>query len=306
MVPAYRRKDNLIHRLHPASMLLLVLSLMVVALVADNPFFQAGVIAATAMLALAAGVIREWFSWWKICAVVGIATMIINPLVSREGAHVLWLGPHLPVFGTLKVTAEALAYGAGMGLRLVAVIWVFALLTLAVDPDGILGMLRGRGSRSALVSALALRMVPATMRDAGSLLDAQRSRGLALDAGSRWSVLKSRLPLLRKTLSTSLDRGIGLAEAMESRAYGSGRRTRYVELGFGAGDVIVVSAASLLLVISIAGVAAGPLTFEYYPSISSGYGAWTVPFILVPTAIAAMLAALSWSWKRSNWLKSRT
>jgi energy-coupling factor transporter transmembrane protein EcfT len=75
MVPAYRRKDNLIHRLHPASMLLLVLSLMVVALVADNPFFQAGVIAATAMLALAAGVIREWFSWWKICAVVGIATM---------------------------------------------------------------------------------------------------------------------------------------------------------------------------------------------------------------------------------------
>lgn len=306
MFPAYRKKDNLIHRLHPASMLLLVLSLMVVALIADNPFFQLGVITATAILALAAGVIHEWFSWWKICAVVGLATMIINPLVSREGAHVIWRGPHVPVLGGLKITAEALAFGAGMGLRLAAVIWVFALLTLAVDPDSVLGMFRGRGSRSALVSALTLRMVPTTMRDAGSLLDAQRSRGMALDEGSKWAVLKSRLPLVKKTLSTSLDRGIGLAEAMESRAYGSGRRTHYSVHRFAAGDIVTVTASALILAACVTGIAAGALSFEYYPSISTGYGAWTVFFVLAPIVIAALLAGLSWSWKRSNWLRSRT
>lgn len=306
MVPAYRRKDNFIHRLHPASMLLLVLALMVIALIADNPFFQLGVIAATAILAFAADVLREWFSWWKMCAVVGLATIIINPLVSREGATVIWRGPHVPVLGNLKITAEAVAYGAGMGLRLAAVIWVFALLTLAVDPDGVLGMLRGRGSRSALLSALTLRMVPTTMRDAGSLLDAQRARGLALDEGSKWSVLKSRLPLVKKTLSTSLDRGIGLAEAMEARAYGSGRRSRYIIHRFGSGDFVAIVASALIIAACIVGVAAGALSFEYYPSISTGYGAWTVLFVLFPVVIAAMLAALSWSWKRSNWLKSRT
>jgi energy-coupling factor transport system permease protein len=306
MVPAYRRKDNFIHRLHPASMLLLVLALMVIALIADNPFFQLGVIFATAILALAAGVVREWFSWWKICAVVGVATMIINPLVSREGATVIWRGPLVPVLGSLKITAEAIAFGAGMGLRLVAVIWVFALLTLAVDPDSVLGMLRGRGSRSALLSALTLRMVPTTMRDAQSLLDAQRSRGLALDEGSRWAVLKSRLPMVKKTLSTSLDRGIGLAEAMESRAYGSGRRTRYAQRGFGAGDIATVSAAVILLAACVVGVTAGPLSFKYYPSISAEYGAWTLFFVLAPVVVAALLAALSWWWIRSNWLRSRT
>lgn len=305
MIPAYRRKDNFIHRLHPVSMLVLVLALMLVALLADNPFYQVAVIAAAAVLALAAGVLAEWFSWWKICAVVALATMIINPLLSREGAHVLWRGPHVPVLGNLKITAEAIAYGAGMGLRLAAVIWVFALLTLAVDPDGVLGMLRGRGSRSALVSALSLRMVPATMRDAQGLLDAQRSRGLALDEGSKWVVLKSRVPLLKKTMSSSLDRGIGLAEAMESRAYGSGRRTRYSQRIIAAGDVIVMSAAAAMLATCILGVATGVLSFDYYPSISAAGGAWTVVLALAPVALAATIAALSWSWKRSNWLRSR-
>lgn len=306
MIPAYRRKDNLIHRLHPVSMLALVLALMLVALIADNPFVQVAVIFATAVLALAAGVLKEWFSWWKICAVVGLVTMIINPLVSREGAHVLWRGVHLPVFGGLKITAEAVAYGAGMGLRLAAVIWVFALLTLAVDPDGVLGLLRGRGSRSALVSALSLRMVPATVRDAQGLLDAQRSRGLALDDGSRWEVLKSRVPLVRKTVSSSLDRGIGLAEAMESRAYGSGRRTSYVRRHFGLGDAAALATAVLMLAACIAGLATGKLSFAYYPSLSAARGAWTAVLVCVPVALAALLAALSWYWRRSNWLRSRT
>ncbi len=287
-------------------MLLMVLAFTITSLVADNPFFQVAVIAATAILALAAGVAKEWFSWWKICAAVGIATMIINPLLSREGAHVLWRGPHVPVLGNLKITAEAVAYGAGMGLRLAAVIWIFALLTLVVDPDSVLGTLRGRGSRSALVSALSLRMVPATVRDARGLLDAQRSRGLALDDGSRWAVLKSRLPLLKKTMSSSLDRGIGLAEAMESRAYGSGPRTRYRQHFFSGGDVVTISAAVLLLSTCVAGVATGQLSFKYYPSITAGYGAWTVALLLAPVVFAMSLAALSWAWRGSNWLKSRT
>ncbi len=306
MIPAYRRKENLIHRLHPVSMLTLVLAMMVVALMTDSPFAQIALIAAAALLALAAEVLREWFSWWKVCAVVGLATMIINPLVSREGVHVLWRGPHLPVFGGLKVTAEAIAYGAGMGLRLAAVIWAFALLTLAVDPDGVLGMLRGRGSRSALVSALSLKMVPTTMRDARGLLDAQRSRGLALDEGGWWAVLKSRMPLVKKALATSLDRGMGLAEAMESRAYGSGKRTSYARRRFGVGDAAALATAALMLAAFAVGLATGKLSFTYYPALSAARGAWTAVLVLVPVMAAALLAALSWSWRRSNWLRSRT
>jgi energy-coupling factor transport system permease protein len=283
----------------------LALSLILLALLADNPLCQVAVIIATAILAAAAGVLREWFSWWKLCLVICLAATIINPLVSRYGATVIWRGPGVPVFGQLYITAEALAYGAGMGLRLSAMIWVFALMTLTVDPDSVLGLLKGRGSKSALVSALTMRMVPTMMNDAGELLDAQRARGLALDGGSRWSVFMSRLPLVKRILSTSLDRGIGLAEAMESRAYGSGNRTRYREYRFKAGDAATLAASVAILGAGIAGVAAGFVSFRYYPTLSMNYHAATPVVVAVPIAMALALLILSRMWKRSNWLRLR-
>lgn len=306
MIPTFRKKKCLLQALHPATTLTLALSLMLVSLITDNPLFQVAVIAATATLAVSAGVFREWLSWWKICAVVGLMTLIINPLVSRYGSTVIWRGPSVPVLGHLIITAEAVAYGAGMALRLAAVIWVFALVTLAVDPDSVLGLMRGRGSSSALLSALTLRMVPTTMRDAGELLDAQRSRGIALDKGSKWAVLKSRLPLVKRSMSTSLDRAIGLAEAMESRGYGSGRRSRYVERHFGLLDAAAFTAAGLIIAVGIAGVAAGKLSFRYYPVLSMRYGPLTVVFLLSPMILGLGMMVLSELWKRSNWLRLRT
>ena len=306
MIPAFRMRDSFLHRRHPASAILLVAALVAVALIADNPFFQVTVIIATAILARSAGVLKEWFGWWKICLIVGLATAIINPLVSREGATIIWNGPTLPVLGHLRISWEAVAFGAGMGLRLAAIIWVFALLTLTVDPDSVLGLLRGRGSKSALVTALTLRMVPTTVRDAGDLMDAQRSRGVVVDSGSKWALLKSRLPLMKRVLSTSLDRGIGLAEAMEARAYGSGRRSRYREYHFAVGDMVTVVVAVMLLGAVIAGAASGILSFKYYPSISISYGPGTLALLLSPLVLAALLALLSWGWRRSDYLRLRT
>ncbi len=306
MIPAFKNRDTFIHKRHPASTLLLALSLMTLSLITANPFGQLATILATAILAVSAGVLKEWLSWWKICLVVFLATLVINALVSRHGATVIWRGPSVPVLGHLFITSEALAYGAGMGLRLAAVIWVFAMVTLTVDPDSVLGLLRGRGSRSALLSALSMRMVPTMARDAGDILDAQRARGVALDQGGKWTVLKSRLPLVKRVFSTALDRGIGLAEAMESRAYGSGRRTRYREYHFGPGDLAVIGASIFVLGAGVAGLAAGMTSFDYYPSISMAFGAATPAFLLAPVLAALALLLLSYLWKRSNWLKLRT
>lgn len=303
MIPAFRRNDSFLQALHPAAVLSLALSLILLSLLSDNPLCQVAVILATAILAVCAGVFREWLAWWKLCLVIFVAALIINPLVSRYGATIIWRGPSVPVFGHLIITAEAIAYGAGMGLRLSAMIWVFALVTLAVDPDSVLGLLRGRGAKSALVSALTMRMVPTMMRDAGDVLDAQRSRGIALDQGSKWTVFQSRLPLVKRVLSTSLDRGISLAEAMESRAYGSGRRTRYREYGFKAADGAALCASLVILGVGIAGAAVGTASFRYYPTVSMQYRAGTTVVVTAPIVISLALLFLSWVWKRWNWLR---
>jgi len=305
MIPVYRKNGSFLQGLHPATQLTLALSLVVMVLVADNPFCQVAVILATGVLAASSGVFRSWFSWWKLCLFIFIAALVINPLVSRYGSTVIWRGPTLPVFGHLFITAQAIAYGAAMGLRLAAMIWVFALVTLTVDPDNVLGLLRGRGASSALVSALTMRMVPTMMNDASELLDAQRSRGIVRDEGSKWAAFKSRLPMVKRILSTSLDRGINLAEAMESRAYGSGKRTRYREYGFKGGDVAVICASLALLAAAIAGAAAGLVSFSYYPTLEAAYHIGTVAVVAAPLLVAFALMFFSIIWKRSNWLRLR-
>lgn len=305
MIPVYRRNDSFIMSLHPATQLTLAFSLMVLSLITDNPFCQVAIIAAAGLLALSAGVPRQWASWWKVCAIVCLAAVIINPLVSRYGTTVLWRGPTVPVFGRLFITSEAVLYGIGMGLRLAAVLLVFALLTLILDPDDLLGLMKGRGASSALVSALAMRIVPALMADANELVDAGRARGVVRDGAGAWAAAASRLPLVKRLLSTSLDRGISLAEAMEARAYGSGRRTRYKRQGMKSGDYVVMSLAVVALGAGIVAVGAGASSFKYYPTLSMARSAWTLPALAVPLVLAAGLLAISRMWERSSWLKLR-
>lgn len=305
MIPVYRDRGTFLQGLHPFTQLVLALSLVVVALLTGNPLYLAAVIAATGLLALAAGVLPEWLSWWKLCLIVGLLAIIINPLVSREGATVLWRGPKLPVIGRMDITAEAILFGLGMALKLTAVIWAFALFSLMADPDRMLGLLRGKGSKSALLSAMSMRMVPTAMRDAGEILNAQRARGIARDSGGRISVLRSRIPLVRKLAATSLDRAIGLAEAMESRAYGSGRRTRYRDYAFRSGDVLVTALALSMLGLGIYGAVGGSLGFTYYPTVSWGSGAASLLLVAIPVFASLMLLIISWSWKRWHWLRLR-
>lgn len=305
MIPVYRTRDTYLHSVHPAVQTIMVFSLAFLSLSSENLFLQVAVIAACFLISVASGTFREWASWWKICAAVGLMAVIINPLVSRAGATVIWMGPHLPVIGRLDITLEAIVYGVGMGLRLSALILAFALFSLLVDPDKILGLIRGRGSRSALLSALTMKMVPTAMRDAGAILDAQRARGVVKDSGGRLNMLKSRAVVLGKLVSTGLERAIGLAEAMESRAYGSGRRTRYQEYELKKGDIGLTVISIAMAAFCTAFMASGFARLTCYPRISFSLSTAGIFILLIPILFSILIFAVSWSWKRWNWLKLR-
>lgn len=306
MIPVYRDRGTPLQKLHPLAQLVLCFSLILLSLTNDSPFLQVSVIICCALLAAAAGVFREWLSWWKICLFIGLLALIINPLVSRAGTTVLWIGPRLPVFGRLKITLEALVYGAGMALRLSAMIWAFALLSLIMDPDRALGLLKGRGSSSALVSALTMKMVPTAMQDASEILDAQRARGVARDSGSRTAVLRSRIPVLKRLVVTSLDRGINLAEAMEARGYGSGRRTRFHEYTIGPSESFVLTFSLLIAGLGITAAVVAGGAFNYYPTLTWEFSAWSVVAAVLPIVAGLVTLILTESRKRWNWLRLRT
>jgi energy-coupling factor transport system permease protein len=173
-------------------------------------------------------------------AISGAALFVVTPFVETLGSHPIWTGPIVPVIGQLDVTREELASAALNASRLVAVGLAFAAYALLIDHDRVLAA-AAFARRSVLAVALATRLVPTLERDASGLVESLRGRGVETTG------LRRRAALLSPLLSSSLERGVNLAEAMEARGYGRAGRTAVPSRPWHLLDRVAVVAAAALV-----------------------------------------------------------
>ena len=265
----YRDKGTAIYRLHPWCKLAWIASVFVLALLFNNPLYLLLFFLSTLPLVLAAKVGREWASLLKFFLFLCLLIIVINALVSNRGSHVLYQASFaIPIMGTPKITLEAILCGVGNSLRLLAIISAFTILMFTIHPDDLmLAMIKARlPYKSVLVTSLSTRFVPALIDDAQCITDVQKCRGLEFEKGGRIQKAKNYMAIGIPLLSNSLDRAVQVAEAMESRAFGSGQnRTFYKELKISRFDAITLACALLPCVVGIAMRCLGQGVYEYYP-----------------------------------------
>ena len=262
-------------------------AVMLVAFTVQHPLYLT-LLTASVWLVLSSLVPRHVFApYLTYGTLAGFGIMVLNPLVSRAGSSILWIGPTLPAVGPFTISAEAIVYGLGMGMRLLCVVAVFALYSTVVDPDALYRMLAPLSEGTALVVAMSIRLFPTTAHDAVRIMDAQRSRGLRLDSGSWSARVRARGPVMDALLMTSLERAMGLAEALEARGYGRAGRTRLPGVGFSPRDRAVVGIAVTVLAAGIA-VATGPGRYAYYPVLPDPARPLDVVLALALAAVVAL------------------
>jgi energy-coupling factor transport system permease protein len=227
--------------MRPAAALALLSALAAAALLADRWQVVAAIVAALLALCLRAPAARRR-PYLLGCALTAGAVLLVTPFVVVEGVSVLWSGPVVPVLGQLDVTIEELGAAAVQALRLSAVTLAFAVYALLLDHDELLRSARF-ARRSALVVALATRLVPTLERDAAGLVEALRGRGV--DVGG----IRGRARLVSPLVSGSLERALNLAEAMEARGYGRPGATRPPAPPWRAFDRGALAAAALLVAV---------------------------------------------------------
>lgn len=195
--------------------------------------------------------------------------IVINALVSSQGSHVLCQIPFtIPIIGAPKITLEGILCGIGNSLRLLAIISSFTILTFTIHPDDLMLVLMKAKLpyKSVLVTSLSTKFVPALIDDAQCITDIQRCRGLEVDKGGRIQRAKNRMAIAIPLLSNSLDRSVQVAEAMESRAFGSGKnRTFYKELTMTRLDLVILAFAVSPIAFGIGMRCLGQGGYEYYP-----------------------------------------
>jgi energy-coupling factor transport system permease protein len=291
-------------RLDPRAVLAYLAAVSACAFTLAHPAYLAALAVSIWAVVASTSTWRAYRTYLVFGAVAALGTLLLNPLVSRAGLTVLWNGPVLPVAGHVTVTAEAVAFGLGMGLRLFCVAGVFALYSTAVDPDAVFRLVAPLSAGSALLLALTVRLFPAIARDAERIMDAQRCRGQRLDAGGRLARVAARIPVLDSLLLTSLERAMQIAESLESRGYGRPGRTRIRLARLEPRDRLLLAASAVTLAFGVA-LALGPARYAYYPLLPDPARPMDLALAPALALLVAFPTVLAWGWTLSHWLRSR-
>ena len=296
----YQDKNTVVHQLSPLSKLAWGAGILVLSLIFNNPLYILLLFATTLPLIAAAKIWREWASVMKLSLYLCAAIVVINVLVSYHGSHVLVEAPfRLPILGTPIITLEAILFGVVMSVKLLVIISAFTLLTFTIHPDDImLVLLKMRFPyKSVLVTSLSTRFIPCLIEDIQRISDVHKSRGLELDRGNWLQKIKNRTVITIPLLANSLDRAVQVAEAMESRAFGTGRgRTFYKELKMTRTDVVTLVFGILPCAFGIFMRLWGYGDYQYYPTlgaINPGSLEWLMLFIMVLLLVSILFLAFA-------------
>jgi len=210
--------------MHPAAWLVWATCAGLVTFTTTDPFYLAMIVAVAWFVYAAQRIPGPMARSFRVFAIAGLVTMAVRTA--------------LVFFGT--VDASSVAFAALEGARLATLLVVFGTFNAVTDPFGVVRL-----------APLALSIAPRTIAMVGQVREAQRMRGLRT-AG--WRTLPA---LAVPVLETGMDEAVTLAESMDARGHGRGRRSRYRPARWTTGAVVMsmcaLVAAGVFLVAAFTG-----------------------------------------------------
>lgn len=235
MLGRYIHGESVIHRLDPRAKLLGIMLFFLIV-------FQARQVIDYVLLILFLGVLVKlsdmtYRQFWN-----GLRSMVWLIVISAI-FQVFFIdsGVVLADAVLFKVTTDGLIQAVVVAIRFAIIIGVSTLLSVTTNPlllaDSVEKMLNPfqkigiPAHEIALIFSIAMRFVPTILDETQTIMNAQRSRGVAFQEGNMMKRLKAIVPILVPLFASALRRADELANAMESRGYrGGDSRTKYREL----------------------------------------------------------------------------
>ncbi|WP_445952259.1 energy-coupling factor transporter transmembrane component T [Thermodesulfitimonas sp.] len=302
----YRDKGLFLQGLHPATVLVYLTVLLILALVFANPLYLLALLLLLALLIREAEGVRAWEAFLKAGVFLMLVVMAVNPLVIRAGKTIIWHGPQVPYLGRLDVSLEAFYFGAVAGLRLLVLLSIFCLYNLVLNPDRLLNLFSGIAGRSVLIITLATRLLPTMAQNLQRIATVLRLRGVDLEAGGLQQKVKGYACLYNILLLSSLEDALAVAASMQARAFGSGRRSVYRRNIFRPRDALCAGGSFLALLAACWGWRYGYGRFTFYPEadylIRDGATLGVLGVVLLYLSVPLILSV---GWKRCRFLRSK-
>ncbi len=216
----FMKKDTFLHNLDPRAKLLLAITYTINALLFQEIVPLLLILITLLPIILIGRLFKQW-------------------LRSIKGMSFLYI--FIIVLNTLFIEDRGLSFALAMILRISIMISAFSLFFLTVDPNDLtLSLIAMKISYEyAFAFSLAFRFVPTIAIEAQNIMDAQQSRGYEMQKKGIVNQIKNLFPLLVPLIISSIKRAFNVAEALESRGFGSKKeRTFYFTIKYSAKDWI--------------------------------------------------------------------
>lgn len=189
-----------LHNLDPRAKFLLTIGFFIVTLLFSNFYALLAVLLIQLPLVVIARSTRRWLRSMKGGTFLAVLIFVMN-----------------------FITGTTFAFSLSMTIRFLALISSFSIFFMTTSPDDLGLALESMKVPYTLCFTFttAVRLVPTMAIDAQTVVDAQKSRGLELERGNLLKRIRNYVPILIPLIVNAIRRSVELAEALESRAFGS-------------------------------------------------------------------------------------
>jgi energy-coupling factor transport system permease protein len=213
----FMKKESFLHNLDPRAKLILALVYTISALLYNQIVPLLIIFLSLLPLVIFGRILRHW-----VKSIKGLSFLVI----------------FIIILNTLFIS---FSFALAMVLRICIMVSAFSIFFLTVDPNDLaLSLISMKFPYEFAFSfSLAFRFVPTIAIEAQNIMDAQQSRGYEMQKKGIINQVKNLFPLLIPLIICSIKRAFNVAEALESRAFGSKKeRTYYYSIKFSFKDWI--------------------------------------------------------------------
>ncbi|MFZ0965181.1 MAG: energy-coupling factor transporter transmembrane component T [Candidatus Bathyarchaeia archaeon] len=225
----FRRVYSPIHNLDPRIKFVYVCAIFAVAIIFGELLPLMILFFMQIPFVLLAGVKRQWLRSMRGAAFLATIIFLTNFIFAFIGGRAM---------------AESLENAIAMTLRFIVLVESFSIFFLTTSPDH-LGLALEQTHipyEFCFAFTTAVRFVPVLAEEAQTIMDAQKARGLELERGNFLKRIRNYIPILIPLIVSAIRRSLELAEAMESRAWGTTKkRTNLYVLKMHRGDIVLLA-----------------------------------------------------------------
>lgn len=228
----YVEGNTFLHRLDPRPKLLLLVAILLLAVAGSHPLFELPIVALAFLGVIAARATVALRRVRVLLLAISLFSLVTWSFFAQGTTP--FLGP---------VEWEAFLYGVGTGMKLTAMVALSVCFLATTKNEAIAAAFIRLGLPFSVAFAFstALRLVPTFIGAGGTIVQAQRSRGLDVESGNLVQRIRKQIPLLIPVFATSIRNTNQMAMALESKGFGaSPTRTYYLHLQLRPADWVAL------------------------------------------------------------------